>query len=216
MRKVIASFAEVVDSEQDKARQDLRELLLIALCTILTGGKDCLDTARFGEFKAPFVRQFLRLRDGIASRDTFSWVFQLLDPAPFEACFTRFIQRFAEPLQGGVAIDSKTLQRLFGRAAGKSPLHMIHAWSADHRRWLGQLAFDGKSNEINAGPNLLDLLSLKGRIVTDDGPQPRHWPWFTKPTRRLGPMLVALGRTDRRSCSSKPTREATPTSSGTE
>jgi len=87
---------------------------------------------------------------------------------PFEACFTRFMQRFAETLQGVVAIDGKTLRRSFDRAAGKSPLHMLHAWSADQRLLLGQLAVDGKSNEITAVPKLLDLLSLKGRIVTAD------------------------------------------------
>src|SRR3954470_21156013 len=124
--------------------------------------------ALFGEVKEPFLRQFLRLRHGIPSHDTFSRVFRLLDPAPFEACFTRFMQRFAETLQGVVAIDGKTLRRSFDRAAGKSPLHMLHAWSADQRLLLGQLAVDGKSNEITAVPKLLDLLSLKGRIVTAD------------------------------------------------
>jgi len=108
------------------------------------------------------------LRHGIPSHDTFSRVFRLLDPAPFEACFTRFMQRFAKTLQGVVAIGGKTLRRSFDRAAGQSPLHMIHAWSADQRLLLGQLAVEGKSNEITAVPKLLDLLSLKGRIVTAD------------------------------------------------
>ena len=168
MEEFVACFAEVVDPRQDNSRHDLHELLLIALCTMLTGGKDCSDMALFGELKAPFLRQFLRLRHGIPSHDTFSRVFRLLDPVPFEACFTRFMQRFAETLQGVVAIDGKTLRRSFDRAAGKSPLHMLHAWSADQRLLLGQLAVDGKSNEITAVPKLLDLLSLKGRIVTAD------------------------------------------------
>src|SRR5215207_4055578 len=168
MEEFVACFAEVVDPRQDNARHNLHELLLIALCTILTGGKDCSDMALFGTVKEPFLRQFLRLRHGIPSHDTFSRVFRLLDPAPFEACFTRFMQRFAETLQGVVAIDGKTLRRSFDRAAGKSPLHMLHAWSVDQRLLLGQLAVDGKSNEITAVPKLLDLLSLKGRIVTAD------------------------------------------------
>ena len=94
--------------------------------------------------------------------------FRLLDPVPFEACFTRFMQRFAEGLQGVVAIDGKTLRRSFDRAAGKSPLHMLHAWSADQRLLLGQLAVDGKSNEITAVPKLLDMLAIEGAIVTID------------------------------------------------
>jgi len=40
MEKFVACFAEVVDVRQDNAFQDLHERLLIALCTILTGGKD--------------------------------------------------------------------------------------------------------------------------------------------------------------------------------
>ncbi len=168
MEEFIACFAEVTDPRQDNARHNLHELLLIALCTVLCGGEDCSDMALFGEAKEPFLRQFLRLRHGIPSHDTFSRVFRLLDPAPFEACFTRFMQRFAEGLRGVVAIDGKTLRRSFDRAAGKSPLHMLHAWSADQRLLLGQLAVDGKSNEITAVPKLLELLSLRGCIVTAD------------------------------------------------
>jgi len=41
MEEFVACFAEVVDPRRDNARHDLHELLLIALCTILTGGKDC-------------------------------------------------------------------------------------------------------------------------------------------------------------------------------
>src|SRR5215210_2517018 len=88
MEEFVACFAEVVDPRQDNARHNLHELLLIALCTIRTGGKDCSDMALFGTVKEPFLRQFLRLRHGIPSHDTFSRVFRLLDPAPFEACFT--------------------------------------------------------------------------------------------------------------------------------
>jgi len=168
MEEFVACFAEIVDPRQDNARHDLHELLLIALCTMLTGGQDFSDMALFGEIKTPFLRKFPRLRHGIPSHDTFSRVFRLLDPGPFEACFTRFMQHFAEALQGVVAIDGKTLRRSFDRAAGKSPLHMLHAWSAEQRLLLGQLAVDGKSNEITAVPKLLDLLSLKGCIATAD------------------------------------------------
>ncbi len=168
MEEFVACFAEVVDPRQDNARHDLHELLMIALCTLLSGGEDCSDMALFGEIKAPYLRQFLRLRHGTPSHDTFSRVFRLLDPKAFETCFTRFMQRFTETLRGVVAVDGKTLRRSFDRAAGKSPLHMVHAWSAEQRLLLGQLAVDGKSNEITAVPKLLELLSLKGCIVTAD------------------------------------------------
>jgi predicted transposase YbfD/YdcC len=168
MEEFVACFAEVSDPRQDNARHNLHEILMIALCTMLCGGEDCSDMALFGEAKEPFLRQFLSLRHGIPSHDTFSRVFRLLDPTAFASCFTRFMQRFADTLDGVVAIDGKTLRRSFDRAAEQSPLHMLHAWAVGQRLLLGQLAVDEKSNEITAVPKLLELLSLQGCIVTAD------------------------------------------------
>ncbi len=67
-----------------------------------------------------------------------------------------------------VVIDGKTLRRSFDRASAQSPLHMLHAWSGGQRLLLGQFAVEAKSNEITAVPKLLEMLSLKGCIVTAD------------------------------------------------
>jgi predicted transposase YbfD/YdcC len=42
------------------------------------------------------------------------------------------------------------------------------AWAGEQRRVLGQVAVSGKSNEITAIPALLDMLVLKGAIITID------------------------------------------------
>ena len=168
MENFVACFGNVVDPRRDNSRHNLQEILMTALCTLLCGGEDCSDMTLFGQAKEPFLRQFLILAHGIPSHDTFSRVFRLLNPDKFSACFTRFIQRFTDTLEGVVAIDGKTLRRSFDRASGQSPLHMLHAWSVGQRLLLGQLAVDEKSNEIIAVPKLLELLSLKGYIVTAD------------------------------------------------
>lgn len=67
-----------------------------------------------------------------------------------------------------MAIDGTVLRRSFDRASGKSPLHMVSAWGCEQRMVLAQIATDAKSNEITAVPKLLDMLSLKGTIVTAD------------------------------------------------
>ncbi|OIQ77712.1 transposase DDE domain protein [mine drainage metagenome] len=168
MKEFVACFSDVADPRQDNARHDLHEILLIALCTMLCGGEDCSDMEEFGRAKEPFLREFLRLKHGVPSHDTFSRVFRLLDPKPFQACFVRFMQRFAEGLEGVIAVDGKTMRGSLDRAAGKSPLHMVHAWAADRRLLLGQIATDEKSNEITAVPKLLEMLTLRGCIVTAD------------------------------------------------
>lgn len=162
-------FSELEDPRTGNAtRHDLLEILMIALCTVLSGGEGCADMALFGRVKHDFLKQFLRLEHGVPSHDTFSRVFRLLDPAQFQRCFVLFMRRFAEACQGVVALDGKTLRRSFDRAAAASPLHLVSAWAVEQRLVLGQRAVDGKSNEITAVPQLLALLSLKGLIVTAD------------------------------------------------
>lgn len=167
MEGFAACFADLEDPRDDNARHDLHEILVIALCTMLCGGEDCSDMALFGRAKAPFLRSFLRLRHGIPSHDTFSRVFRLLDPEQFRSCFVAFMRQFAKA-SGVIALDGKTLRRSFDKASGKSALHLVSAWAADQRLVLGQLAVDDKSNEITAIPKLLDMLMLKGTIVTAD------------------------------------------------
>src|ERR1700685_2652621 len=147
---------------------DLHELLIIALCTVLSGGQGATHMAAFAVAKEPFLRGFLALENGLPSHDTFSRLFRLLDPEQFRAVFQRFMARFSETGQGVVAIDGKVLRRSFDRASGKSALHMLSAWGCEQRLVLAQIATDAKSNEITAVPKLLEMLSLKGTIVTVD------------------------------------------------
>jgi predicted transposase YbfD/YdcC len=164
-----ACFAELDDPRSGNAeRHDLLEMLIIALCSVLTGGDDCTDMADFAETKLTFLRGFLKLEHGPPSHDTFSRLFRRLDPEQFRACFQRFMARFAEACQGVIAIDGKVLRRSFDKASGKSPLHMVSAWGCEQQLVLGQVATEEKSNEITAVPKLLKLLSLEGCTVTVD------------------------------------------------
>jgi predicted transposase YbfD/YdcC len=147
---------------------DLHDLLMIALCTVVSGGENATDMAEFAKAKEPFLRGFLKLANGVPSHDTFSRLFRLLDPEQFGAAFQRFMAAFSQQCQGVVAIDGKVLRRSHDRAKGKSALHMVSAWGCEQRMVLGQIATDDKSNEITAVPKLLEMLSLKGTIVTTD------------------------------------------------
>ena len=54
------------------------------------------------------------------------------------------------------------------REHGKSALHLVSAWSSEHRLVLGQVKVADKSNEITAIPALLELLDIAGCIITID------------------------------------------------
>jgi hypothetical protein len=89
-------FATCWDALEDPrtgnaALHDFHELLMIALCTVLCGGRGAVDMATFAHSKETFLHGFLKLENGLPSHDTFSRLFRLLDPDQFRAAFQRFM-----------------------------------------------------------------------------------------------------------------------------
>jgi predicted transposase YbfD/YdcC len=163
-------FADLQDPRIDRTRlHDLLDILAIAICAVISGADGWVDIADYGVAKYDWLKTFLRLPNGIPAHDTFRRVFCLLDPHAFLECFQRWIDALSAGLGlKRVAIDGKTLRRSFDRATGKGALHLVSAWAGEQHLVLGQVAVDGKSNEITAIPKLLELLDISGAVVTID------------------------------------------------
>jgi predicted transposase YbfD/YdcC len=147
----------------------LSDILVIAVCAVLCGAESFPAIEDFGHEREAWLQHFLELPGGIPSHDTFNRVFRLLDPLQFQACFLSWMQAVAEATVGEVvAIDGKALRRSFDKGTAKRAIPMVSAWATENGVVLGQRKVDAKSNEITAIPALLDLLALKGCIVTID------------------------------------------------
>jgi predicted transposase YbfD/YdcC len=163
-------FGSIPDPRINRTKRHLlNDILVIAICAVICGADDWVAIEQFGKAKKKWFRGFLCLPNGIPSHDTFGRIFAALDPNAFASCFTSWIQAVANITDGEiVAIDGKTLRRSFDRASGKGAIHMVSAWASANRLVLGQVKTDAKSNEITAIPKLLEVLSLRGCIVTID------------------------------------------------
>lgn len=145
----------------------LQELLLTALCAVTSGAEDWVDVALWGREKLDWLRRFLPFDNGMASHDTFSRVFSLIDAQQFEGCFAAWMRLLCPSLQGhAVHIDGKSVR---GSHDGDQPMtHLVSAWDSAHGVTLGQIRCAGKSNEITAIPQLLQVLDVRGATVTID------------------------------------------------
>ena len=170
MQEFSALFEGVEDPRCSNATgHSLHEMLMIALLSVLCGGEGCADMERFGRAKEPFLRRFMVLAHGIPSHDAFSDLFNALDPGGLQRVLLRLLEDWSALLKDDViAIDGKSLRRSFADAAARSPVHLVQAFAARARVVLGQVKVADKSNEIAAMPKLLEMLALKGRIVTAD------------------------------------------------
>jgi predicted transposase YbfD/YdcC len=167
MEGFAAYFAEVSDPRADNARHDFLEVIFVALAAVLCGAEDCTDMALFARAKLDLLRQVLKLEHGAPSHDTFSRVFRLIAPEPFEAAFTRFTAAFAGALKGVIAIDGKALRGAYERGRKAMPLHLVNVWAAEARLVIGQRLAPGR-NEVLGAQQALSLLHLEGCIVTAD------------------------------------------------
>ena len=67
-----------------------------------------------------------------------------------------------------IAIDGKTLRHSYDKSRRRGAIHVISAFSTMHSLVIGQIRTDEKSNEITAIPELLNMLDIKGKIITTD------------------------------------------------
>lgn len=169
MSLLITILRDVPDPRTGNAtRHELLDILMIALTASICGCEGCVEFADFAEDREDLFREFLSLEHGLPSHDTFSRLFRLLAPDALSACFSRFLEALGADGTGVVAIDGKTLRRSFDKASGASALHVVTAFATEAKLVLGQKAVADGGNEITAARALLDLLDLKGALVTAD------------------------------------------------
>ncbi len=150
-------------------RHQLDELVIIAILAVICCTDNWQEVAQWAQAKRKWLKTFLDLPHGIPSHDTFGRVFAALQPEAFEQCFLAWMRALAQVRPGElIAIDGKTLRHSFDRASDKAAIHMISAWSSANGLVFGQLATQAKSNEITAIPKLLELLDLRGAVVSID------------------------------------------------
>jgi len=163
------SFSNIHDPRVDRTKlHTLQDIIIIAICAVICGAEDWEDIERFGKDKREWLESILELPNGIPSHDTFRRVFIHINPKEFEQCFFDWINGLVGVVSGVVAIDGKTLRRSHDKKQDQKPLHMVSAWASENRLVLTQLATEKKSNEITAIPKLLEIVDLKGCIVTID------------------------------------------------
>ncbi len=166
----VGHFSIVRDPRIERNKlHKLESILFIAICAVLSGAESWADMEEFGEVRKAWLSQHVDLTNGIPSHDTFGRLFSQLSPKEFEKSFLSWIQGVYRKTEGEViAIDGKTLRGSKQPRRGKEPLHLVSAWASANSLLLGQVETDETSNEIEAVPRLLEILDLKGCIVTID------------------------------------------------
>jgi predicted transposase YbfD/YdcC len=164
-----ASLEGISDPRREwgNLRHKLEDMLVIALSAIILGGTDYESMEDWGNEREAWFRTFLELPNGIPDKDTFRRLFERLRPEQLLEALHHWLGQPAESGNREINIDGKTI-RGSGKAGEHGAMHVVSAWVGEHNLVPGQVVTDEKSNEITAIPQLLDLIEIRGDVVTID------------------------------------------------
>lgn len=146
----------------------LDEVLPGALVAVVCGADDWEGVEEIAKGALNWLRGVLPYRIGVLTAQTFRKVFRLLDTQALAQGFAAWVASVRRIEGQVVAVDGKTLRGSKMASDGTGALHLVSAYANEAGLVLAQRAVDGKSNEITAIPELLDMLDLKGAIVSID------------------------------------------------
>lgn len=152
-----------------RCKHPLVTVIVMALAAVVAGCNGWEAIEDFCEDRKDWFAQFLEMPHGVPDATTFLRVFRVLRPDAFFACVTAWVQTLAQPLDGQVvAFDGKSLRGALKRAPLGAALHAVHVWACKQRLLLAQTHVPGAPEEVPAVRDLLEMLDLRGALVTGD------------------------------------------------
>ncbi len=169
MTTPIDYFTNIEDPRIERRKEHLLEdIIFITIASVICGAETWNDIENYGNAKKEWLQQYLKLPNGIPSHDTFNRFFSLIEPKQLEQSFLNWIRAIAEITDGEIiSIDGKTIRGSRNKGS-KSFVHMVSAWANENHLLLGQIKVGDKTNEITAIPKLLEILEIRGCIITID------------------------------------------------
>jgi predicted transposase YbfD/YdcC len=191
----LRDLREVFGSLEDKRFEPyvehlLSDIVMITLIGVVANADEWTQIAAFAVANAEWLKSFLKLPNGMPSRDTIQRVISMIDGSVRYSLSIQFlverIDRLAETVRrlkgaagealgGGVpeivAIDGKTSRGSKRNKADRdaaAAMHTVSAYSTERGLGLSEVVAEEKSNEIPAVRDLLDITDIRGRVVTWD------------------------------------------------
>lgn len=149
-------------------KHELLDIIFLTVVAILSGAEGWKDIKQFGDNKLDWLRKFRAFEAGIPVDDTIARIISALEPTALLSCFMSWVNEIrTSQNQEIIAFDGKTLRHSFD-GDRKTALHSVSAYAVEQGLVLAQCKSLSKKNEVSTVMELIELLELKGNIITAD------------------------------------------------
>lgn len=173
IKESLEIYFSLVNDERNQSyiKYKLSDILFLLICGMISGCNELEIIIEFGEEKLDFFKKYTEMTT-IPCLSTLSNIINILNPNRLELClcgiFRNVFNLNLKLKEKQICIDGKTVGSTAKMKEYKKPMHIVTGLLADNTVSLGQITVDSKSNEIPAVRELLDLLDIKGTIITMD------------------------------------------------
>jgi predicted transposase YbfD/YdcC len=184
--KVVKRFIRLAKQVPDKRMQGmieypLKEILLTAFFAVLSGAETWTQMQQFGRMREKWLKTFMKFKNGVPSHDTFRRVFSLISPNVLQTLVVSFLMDNMNKIKASLGIENKGVRLLnidgkqacgTGRKSGKNGafpnFQTLNIYDASNCICIAMEGIDSKTNEIPAAQAALELIDVKGAVVTCD------------------------------------------------
>lgn len=121
-----------------KKLHPVENIVFITVLAVICDALDWEEIADFGESRKEYLSQYLDLKNGIPSHDTFNRFFSLFSPEKFQTIFISWLHELLGikiESENQVAIDGKSSR---GTSTNKTKmLHLLNAYLVEKQCILG-------------------------------------------------------------------------------
>ncbi|CEK23532.1 putative transposase [Xenorhabdus nematophila AN6/1] len=166
---LIEHLSVVKETRSDINRQyDLIDVIFLVVSAIMAGAEGWQDIETYGRAKINWLKTYRPFLNGIPRRHTMARILRAIAlDSLLEALLNWVNEQRALGYKPVIAFDGKVLRRAY-RNDKKNAVQLVTTYDTEAGLVLSQKATATKNGEISPVRQMLDILNLKGSIVTLD------------------------------------------------
>lgn len=169
-----ASFQDLSDPRDSRGKiYELSDLLIMILLARLAGADEPQAIFEWIRNRQPLIVSRLKLKkDRTPCLNTVRTILtEIVTLSELETSFRNFLhQQYGKQSSVLICIDGKTMRGTIPKGKTQG-VHLLSAYLAQDGIVLKQMLVEGKENEISVGPDLVQGLHLKDKVVCADAMQ---------------------------------------------
>ena len=168
INEIFNMYFGIIEDERDEytTKHKLIDILKLVMISVLCGMDELDKMIDYGNSKKEFLEKEFGIKS-IPSKSTLTRIFVMIDPKWLSLSIVGIVQSLIKEKHTQIMLDGKAIKSTDAIKSIEKMMNIVTAYTNTGISLL-QKTVDNKTNEIPAVKELIDMLDVKGMIITAD------------------------------------------------